>query len=308
MSGVPIDYTLAICTHNHANELRATLADLESLEPPVGSWELLIVDNASTDSTAEVLRSLKVSIANSPARIVHEPQLGVAHARNRAIAEAKGSYVVFIDDDETPAANLLRVYEVLLARWQPDAVGGRIEVRFVGGERPMWLQDELLGFLGKLDYGPDVLRLDRRDTPIFTGNAAFKRSIVQGLGGFDTLLGRRGSQNSGGEDSDLYRRLIAAGHHVRWCRDAVIYHRISAKKMRRGYFWELHYRMGKAEGARKRSTGSRRPPAYLFGQLLRASRRAIWQIIRKGPNKSLRQEMNAAYFLGYVLGWVGKSS
>ena len=104
-----------------------------------------------------------------------------------------------------------------------------------------------------------------------------------------------GQINAGGEDTDFYRRLIRNGRSVRWLPDAIIYHRILADKLRRGYFLDLHYNQGMIEGAHKRGGLSRIPPAYLFGQLLRAGRSAIGHRLKQGKNHSLRKEMN---FLG----------
>ena len=63
-----------------------------------------------------------------PVRIVREEKLGLSNARNRALDEARGEYVVFMDDDETPDTGWLRAYETSIAEHRPDALGGRIEV------------------------------------------------------------------------------------------------------------------------------------------------------------------------------------
>jgi GT2 family glycosyltransferase len=102
---------------------------------------------------------------------------------------------------------------------------------------------------------------------------------------------------------DFYRRLLDAGFTVWWTPDAVIHHRIQAVKLERSYFLDLHYRMGRMEAIRRRGSGSRLPPPYLFGQLLRALT-AVWAIYRQaGRNATLRKEMNVAYFFGQIRGW-----
>jgi GT2 family glycosyltransferase len=174
---------------------------------------------------------------------------------------------------------------------------------FEDGERPTWLRDELLGFLGKLDHGTETRRLIAPDTPIFGGNFAFRRELFARIGGFDAGLGRRGSANTGGEDTEIFRRMIASGCSVWWVPDAVIYHRIQAGKLRRRYFLDLHFRQGRTEGIRKRSTASRIPPKYLLPQLWRATTAALSMRLSQGSDASLRREMNVAYFLGYLYGW-----
>lgn len=296
-----IRYTVALCTHNHVERLKRTLADLGKLEPPREPWELLIIDNASSDGTAELLNA--TDWQGLPARVVREEKLGLSNARNRAIDEARGEYILFMDDDETPAPAWLTSYEHAIQNHRPDALGGRIEVMFEDGDRPAWLQDELLGFLGKLDHGPESRRLTEPGTPIFGGNFAFKTRLFQRIGNFDAGLGRKGSDNTGGEDTEIYRRMIELGCDVRWVPNAVIHHRIQANKLRRGYFIDLHYRQGRMEGMRKRGGKSRIPPAYLIPQLWRAILAVIQQWRSGGGNTTLRKQMNVAYFWGYISGW-----
>lgn len=298
--------TLALCTHNHRDRLERTLRDLGQLREPVSPWELLIVDNASSDGTAELLASASWRRPACSVRIVREENLGLSNARNRAISEAAGEYLIFIDDDETPDPDWLVTYENVIRTEHPDAMGGRIEVLFEDGERPRWLQDEILGFLGRLDHGAPERKLEDPHTPIFGGNFGFRKEVFGRIGMFDAGLGRKGAANTGGEDTEIYRRLIGAGCRVWWVPQAVIRHRIQAAKLRRGYFLDLHYRQGRIEGVRKRGAGSRVPPLYLIPQLWRACKAAIMARIETGSRGSLRKEMNVAYFLGYLGGWMSR--
>lgn len=295
--------TLSICTHNHLAALKQTLTGLHDLHPPQGAWELLIVDNASPDGTGAWLAQGGWQRIGIDCRVVQENRLGVAHARNRALAEAKGEYVVFLDDDETPEIDWLVNLEQIIDAYHPAAIGGRIRA-LLPNSRPDWLTDELLGFLGELDYGPVERALTEISTPIFTGNAVFHRQTVLDAGGFDGNLGRRGNIQSGGEDTELYQRLISLKKTVRWAPKAIIHHRIEPWKLRRTYFLQLHFRQGRMEGARKRGAASRIPPLYLIPQLARAYGRAFMQRFKQGAHHSLRQEMNAAYFVGYFWGWL----
>lgn len=299
-----INYTVVLCTHNHLGKLKRTLTDLGKLSTPQAPWELLIIDNASTDGTSDFLGTMDWREIGLPARVIHEERLGLSNARNRGIQESRGDYILFIDDDETPDPEWLTSYENAIINDKPDSLGGRIEVYFEDGIRPPWLQDELLGFLGKLDHGPEPYRLTEPNTPIFGGNFVFRKDIFGRIGDFDADLGRKGTTNTGGEDTEIYERMIAFNCDVRWVPNAVIHHRIQAGKLNRNYFIDLHYRQGCAEGLRKRGTKSRFPRMYLFPQLWRALIAVIKQWAREGRNTTLRKEMNVAYFLGYIRGWV----
>jgi len=299
MSGIA--YTVALCTHNHADRLERTLGDLPRIRAPKASWELLVVDNASQDGTPELL-ARNAWPEGWNVRVVREEKLGVAHARNRAIIQAQGEYLVFMDDDETPDPDWLCAFERLILQHSPDAFGGRISVAFED-LRPGWLTDELLGFLGQLHWGDEIKLLSDPATKLYTGNFGFRKTICDTIGNFDVTLGRRGHDNYGGEDVDFYRRILQAGFNVWWTPEAVIHHRIQAAKLNRSYFLDLHYKQGRMEAIRRRGQGSRIPPAYFYGQLLRAIA-AVWALYREqGRNVTLRKEMNVAYFLGLMIGW-----
>ena len=300
---MPPFITVALCTHNHADRLARTLADLAHLQAPSQPWEFLVIDNASSDATPALLAATDWRPDGVAVRIVCEEKLGLSNARNRALLEARGDYLLFMDDDETPDPAWLTAYEQAMREHQPDALGGRIEVLFEDGARPRWLQDELLGFLGKLDHG-EARWLIERATPIFGGNFAFRRNVFERIGNFDARLGRLGNANIGGEDTEIYRRLLEHDCRVRWVPQAIIHHRIQTPKLRRSYFLDLHFRQGRMEGARKRGGGSHIPPLYLYPQVARACGRALALRLRRGADHSLRLEMNAAYFAGYVIGWI----
>lgn len=294
--------SVILCTHNHATRLRKTLATLKSLAPPIRPWEFLVVDNNCTDETAEVLAEELWQPKDVAVRIVREEKLGLSNARNRSLSVAEGEYLLFLDDDETPDPQWLLAYERQMLAHSPDALGGRIDVLFEHGERPTWLKDELLGFLGQLNHG-EPRWLNDPDTPFYGGNFAIRKDVFDRVGPFDADLGRKGQVNAGGEDTDFYRRLLDHDQRIYWVPGAIINHRIRADKLRRSYFLNLHYHQGLAMGARKRANSSKFPPKYLFGQLARSLKTTFQQRFSNGKDHSLRAEMNTAYFTGYILGW-----
>ena len=295
--------TVALCTHNHADRLPRTLDDLGKMISPSRPWEMLVVDNASTDETAALLANTGWWPSHVPVRIVREEQLGLSNARNRAIKEAQGKYLLFVDDDETPDPHWLTAYERNMLEYAPDALGGRIAVLFEHGDRPSWLQDDLLGFLGHLDHGQGCW-LTEPDTPFYGGNFAVRVDIFPDAGAFDDDLGRKGDVNTGGEDTEFYRRIVARNYKVRWVPDAIINHRIRPDNVWRRYVLAVQSRQGMSEGPRSRGDRKRMPPKYMFGQLARAIKIALQHRFKQGKDYSLRVEMNAVYFLGYIKGWM----
>ena len=256
-----IVYTVALCTHNQADRLARTLADLALLEAPDAPWELLVIDNGCRDGTPELL-ARHAWPGGWQVRVVREDKLGLSNARNRAVAEARGEYVIFMDDDETADSDWLCAYERLIRDKNPDAFGSRIRVLFED-MRPAWLKDELLGFLGELNRSDEIVPLIDPSTSFYGGNFGVRKTICNTVGIFNAMLGRKGTDNTGGEEVDLYRRLLAGGFQVWWTPEAVIYHRIQAAKLKRTYFLDLHYRMGRMEAIRERGMHSRLPhPIY----------------------------------------------
>ncbi len=296
-----VSYTVALCTHNNADRLKRTLEDLTKMQTPEAPWELLIIDNGCLDSTPQFLihylwpKSWQV-------RVVREEKLGLSNARNRAIVESQGEYLIFIDDDETVDPDWLCAYERLILAKSPDAFGGRICV-IIEDMRPPWLSDELLGFLGELNRMDKIAPLVDPGTSFNGGNFGIRKSVCESIGKFDAMLGRKGKDNTGGEEVDFYHRLLYAGMKVWWTPEAIIHHRIQANKLKRSYFHDLHYRQGLTEAIRSRGVNSRFPPKYFFGQLGRALL-AVWRVYRKeGRNATLRKEMNVTYFMGKIWGW-----
>jgi len=296
-----IAYTVALCTHDHADRLSRTLADLRKLRAPEAPWELVIVDNACSDATPSLLAHEAWPIGWQ-VRMVREEKLGLSNARNCALREARGEYLIFVDDDETPDPEWLRAFERLISDRAPDAFGGRIEVLFEG-DRPAWLSDDLLGFLRELNRADMTIALTEPATSFHGGNFGVRRKVGETVGAFDPALGRKGTDNTGGEEVDFYRRLLAGGFKVWWTPDAVIFHRIQAAKLKRSYFLDLHYRQGRMEAIRRRGSASRVPPKYLIPQLWRALCALLQQWNARGRNTTVRKEMNVAYFLGYLSGW-----
>jgi glycosyltransferase involved in cell wall biosynthesis len=125
MSGVP-GVSVVVCTHNGAARLPDTLAHLAAQNVPAQlAWEVVVVDNRSTDDTSAVARSAWSAHAPAPLRVVAEPVLGPRFARVRAFAEARHTLVSFVDDDNWVAPDWVEtVWQVMEAHPEAGACGG----------------------------------------------------------------------------------------------------------------------------------------------------------------------------------------
>jgi len=276
-------------------DLREQSADLDI------DWEILVVDNNCSDSTCDVLQTLSRAFPH-PLRWVKETKQGLSHARNRGVVEARGRYVVFTEDDVRIDRLWVKSICEMFAKNSCEAVAGRIEILW-NSPRPRWLTDDLLGFLGYLNYGEE--RELTEDTPFFGGNMAFTRSVFDKIGMFDPNLGRQGRKLIGGEEIDLFKRFLAAGLRAFYQPGAIVHHIIDSRRLRKSYFRNLHYQEGRLRGDAFVMTDGRSiagVPLFLFPQFGRSVTNFVQTLWRDGLHRSLRTEMNVWYSLGFMTG------
>lgn len=221
--------TVAICTWNRAPLLRQTLDALTGLDVPAGiAWELLVVNNNCTDDTDAVLAEFADRL---PLRRLFEPSPGVAHARQLAVEEAAGEFVLWTDDDVLVPPDWMRAYLDAFARWPEASVfGGPIRPWFPNAA-PRWLADtwsKVAPAYASIDYSDDAFPLGGVRVP-FTANAAIRTAVHRAFP-FDTALGVRPGSRMGGEETDMVRRALAAGHTGWWVPNAHVRHYVHPER------------------------------------------------------------------------------
>lgn len=300
--------TVAICTYNGAAQLPGLIAALRRQTCPV-PFEILIVDNNSTDNTAEVVARL-ADQPGAPLRRVVETEQGIPFARNRAIEESLGKpYMAFIDADELPGERWLNAALTALVDDNAECVGGRIQVQFPANDRPAWLSDELLGFLGEVDNGPQPLWITDYSTPVWSGNVAYRTAVFSTGLRFDSRYNRRGKGIGGGSDAVMFRHLVDQQARIRYHPDMKIEHHVDTWKLQRSYFLRLHYLNGRRHGQFVEAPPGRRLfgiPPYLFMQALHQWGRTLPLFLRNKHNY-IRQAMNATHATGVIVGCYRRS-
>jgi len=222
--------TVAVITYNRSRYLREALAGLVRQNYPADSWELLVIDNNSTDDTRQVVGSF---MAATPApRRVAELRPGLDWGRNCAIDQAKGDVVVLVDDDILVEPDWLGLLVAPFSSHDSHAigvVGGEVIPVFPDGI-PSWLEGSHrpLGF--RTDAGP----LPPEQAPM-GANFAFPKWVFTRFGTFDTTLDRRGTSLFGGGDSDMIRRVRGAGLKAWFVPGAKVLHQIPASRLTLGY-------------------------------------------------------------------------
>jgi glycosyltransferase involved in cell wall biosynthesis len=223
-SGV-IKVTVAIPTYNRADFLRQTLAGIVEQQFPRENFEVLVIDNNSNDHTRAVVDEF--ANARPAPRYILEPQQGLDYARNRAIVEARGDIILFGDDDILVQPDWIAQMAVpLLASpsGRVGAVGGEVVPVFPDG-LPDWVREwhAPLGF--RTDLGP----LDARHSPM-GANLAFPKWVFAHLGPFHTALDRAAGNYFSGGDSEMIRRVRAAGLEVWFAPAAAVKHQMPASR------------------------------------------------------------------------------
>ena len=228
------DVSVIICSYNRADWLREAIESLLVLDTENFSYEILVIDNASTDHTAETVTELQ---RNNPDRIRYmlENEPGVSFARNRGVAESNGQWIAFFDDDEMAEPDWLLQLLKAAEDNNVKCVGGAVKLKFdPGKERDLrgWVRVTLgctEGMVGQLYDGKRVPT---------TGNMLIHKDIFEAVGLFRTDL------VEGGEDTDLYDRSRKAGFKAYFCPQAITHHQIPPFRIEPSYLCSTATRMG----------------------------------------------------------------
>lgn len=223
----PPDISLVVCTYNRAEMLKRALASLAVQRCPVDlEYEVIVVDDGSTDHTSDVVREAN-RCTQCRVIYVRESGRGVSAARNAGVAAAHGQWIAFTDDDQIARPDWLSNL------WEAQ---NRTGAECIGGARTLELPETTLRglpaqtrlLLGEIPTDGD-LRACSRDDLVCTGNLLVKRSVVLQVGGFDETL------TQGGEDTDLLIRIRRAGHMCWFTPRAVVMHIIPAYRLGEDY-------------------------------------------------------------------------
>jgi len=210
VSGVP-DVTVVISTYNRCGQLRHALEALFSQQSDGVKWELVVVDNNSTDHTAAVVDSF---IGRHRVRLsyVFEPRQGLSYGRNAGIGQAGASIVAFTDDDVRPAPDWVRRIKYCFDQHpEADFIGGKVLPRWQTPV-PAWLTPDHWSPLALVDYGDEEFAVNARRPACLVGaNFAFRRSVFDRVGLFSPSLQRVRDGIGSAEDYDIQMRVWRAG-------------------------------------------------------------------------------------------------
>ena len=313
-----LDATVLICTYNRCDRLAETLDGLarSRINPhrPL-AWNVIVVDNNSTDATRETVES---RIAAFPVPLVYlfEPKQGKSNALNTGLAVTDATIIVFTDDDVRVTPDWLDAScRALLEDSAIDYTGGPV-LPIWERPSPRWLdmtRSDLWGTLAILDYGPTSFVFeDRRRVPL-GANMAARRSLVERVGGFDPTLGRNGKSLLGQEQAEFFCRSRAIGARGLYVPEMSLYHHVPATRLtpsyfRRWWFWKgiSKHRLERRHPVTELGVDlSRVPkiagvPRFMYGSALRDAAAWMSALALRDSTRRMRHEMMLCYFAGYV--------
>jgi glucosyl-dolichyl phosphate glucuronosyltransferase len=226
--------SIVIATYNRATDLADTLRSLARLESS-GPWEVIVVDNNSTDETRSIVESAQTAFP-VPLAYSFEREQGRSAALNHGFGLAGGEIIVTTDDDVRVEPDWLTQIAGGFERLDCDFVGGRVKPLW-GAPPPRWLPDHggpLWAVIALLDYGPVPLQFGKR-VPLGV-NMAFRRAALDRVGGFNVRIGRKAGTLLGQEVREWCLRARAAGLRGFYVPEIVVQHLISADRLTKSYY------------------------------------------------------------------------
>jgi glycosyltransferase involved in cell wall biosynthesis len=271
-------FSVVIPAHNAGSVIAEQLSALAN-QVDAGPFEVLVVDNMSTDGTVDVARGFEGDLQ---LRIVSARDgRSASYARNVGIANATGEYIVFVDADDVADPHLLAAYRAKAPSCR--IMGGHYdETRLNDPKVAAWRTPASAGGL------PTAFRT----VPFFLmGNAAIHRAVFDELGLFDEAL------THGGEEIDFSIRARLAGYDIAWVPDAIVYyrHRTTLRGLARQFF--DYGRAATYVYARYRDTAGL--PRTDLAQTLKVARAVVPHVVDLGGGNTRRGEwVRIASFYG----------
>lgn len=299
-----MDVSVVMSTYNRAHVLGAAIEALLRQETGGLAYEVLIVDNNSTDHTKQVIESYARN--DSRLRYVFEKKQGVAYGRNAGIALTKGEYIAFCDDDVIVSPSWLRNFHEALLRY-PDAdfIGGKV-LPLWKNTPPKWI-DSKMAPLALQDYGDTPERVSK-DNPrcLISACLAVRRQAFERAGLFDPATQRVGNSIGSSEDHDWELKVWHRGGYGMYVPDVICYAEVPPERQVRSYHRRWHLGNGKFTAIARQPEfegGSFQlldVPAFLYRQTVESGLRYLSSVLRGRSIEAFHRENRLFFYLGFV--------
>lgn len=296
-----------ICTHNRATYLVKALKSLVEQSLPAAEYEIVVVDNASTDATKAVVEQWA---EQANIRYTYEPTLGLSYARNRGWQLAQAKYVAYLDDDGIACPNwlekIVEVFETVIPC--PGCVGGKAEAIWEA-DRPQWISDQLVTCLTVIDWSDTPQTIpDLSQKWLVGANFAFPRKVLEEIGGFVSGLDRVGKNLLSGGDIFLEKQILKAGYSCFYHPDIAIGHHIQKSRLEQQWFIRRYYWQGMsdamAQSIEESLSGQQRIRAALWRLvgLLRSPKKLVYLLLPGAKPAQFTEKCFTLIELGHIVG------
>lgn len=242
--------SIIICTYNREQYIYCTLQHIAENNFPTSEYEVLLINNNSTDLTEKECLRFKADFPNVHFHYFIETAQGLSFARNRGAQEAQGNFLVYLDDDAFVGKSYLENLNNHLLNY-PNLVafGGKITPFYENGIIPSWMSKWSYSWVSALDMGKRVRLFQERLFPI-GANMGFRRDCIQQYGYFNTTLGRSKNNLLAGEEKDYFNRLKAGKEEIYYLPDIEVQHIIPEKRTTTEFIKRLALGVGISERLR----------------------------------------------------------
>jgi len=290
-----VHITVCIPTYKRPKLLARCMEALRTQERSEFDYSIVVVDNDVEQTAKEVVYEWQ---KRSPVKICYyvEPEKNIALARNKAVENAKGNLIAFIDDDEFPETNwLLTLYKTYI-NFNSDGVLGPVKPYFEGNP-PNWL---VKGKFCERKIHKTGTLLHWGETR--TGNVLINRSIfVDKRNRFESQFGR-----TGGEDIEFFKKVIGQGKVFIWCNEAIVYEVVGPDRWKRSFYLKKFLRIGGLTGEKIRCRGFEGIMYFLkVGFVLILFTTALPFSVFLGHHVFIKILVKLSYSLGWISGFLG---
>jgi len=241
--GGTVRISAVVCTLNRATYLARAVESLINQTCPKEYYEIIVVDNGSTDNTREIVKQFS---QRARIRYIYEPVKGLSQARNTGWQAAAGKYIAYLDDDAIASPRwlekMMEAFETV--KPAPASVGGRVAPIWES-ERPAWLTDQMLTFYAIIDWGNGARFFKPSSPEHHVGcNVAYGQEVLQKCGGFNVNLGRKG-KNLLSNDEDLIRKYMDShGLGIYYDPEIFVKHVVPKGRLTRRFLLRRHFWQG----------------------------------------------------------------
>jgi glycosyltransferase involved in cell wall biosynthesis len=299
--------SVVIGTYNRCEVLRGALESLMNQDSGGTAYEVIVVDNNSTDDTRNMVENLREQFGRNNLIYCFERTQGVSHARNRGIAAARGHLIAFTDDDIRPARNWISSVAKGFNKFpNADCIGGKVlpppSIQF-----PPWLTAKHWTPLALLDLGSKPINLDVRNGPgLVAANMAVRASVFADVGTFQPQLQRVKNGIGSMEDHEFQLRLMNARKNLMYVPDLVVHAHVLPERLTKDYHRRWHrghgyfYALMRAEDFEASSKlRVLDVPAHVYRRALAEAYLWMKYRIRNEPELKFQHEFELSFLWGF---------